>query len=815
MNPKDPFWHVEYDEYVPEEQSLREALSTLGNGYFATRGALEETSDNQFHYPGTYLAGGYNRLETKIAGKVIENEDLVNWPNWMVLKFKPHGGEWFHIDKVKIIEYKQRLDVKKGVLERHILFEDRDKRRTLIESRRMVNMAYEHLAAIQWKLKPVNWSGTITVHSALDGTVINNGVERYSDLSSEHLKIISTDRFDEEGISLLVETKQSSIRMAQSAKTTAHIEGKLIPVERSTIEEDKYIAQELTFPVSENKEVTIEKTVALYTSRDNAISDPLNESKKAIHRADQFDVLAEAHCKAWAEIWKRVDTDMACENDEDQLILRLHIFHLYQTASYNTVELDVGIPSRGWHGEAYRGHILWDELFIFPLLNLSSPELTRALLMYRYRRLPEARYYARANGYEGAMYPWQSGSNGREESQEIHLNPVSGRWIPDNTHLQRHVNSAIVYNIWHYFQSSHDHEFLSFYGAEMILDIAKFWASKCEWDPEKERYVINGVVGPDEYHTSYPNSDNPGVNNNAYTNIMAVYVLKHALHTLELLDSRRHQELKERLQIDKEDIDRWEVIAKKMFIPFLEDGVIISQFEGFEGLRDLDWDKYHEEYGEILRLDRILESEEDDVNNYKAVKQADALMLFYLFSADELTDLINYAGYNFKSKYIPDNIKFYNKITSHGSTLSKLVFSWVMARSHRSQSWHNFRKALVSDFKDIQGGTTSEGIHLGAMAGTVDLIRRCYTGMEVRSDAIWFNPQLPDELEYITFRFKYRCHWILLHLTGNQLTLISDGGWAEEEIKVMIKSEEYHLKQGEKMVFKYSRRKVELTEQEK
>lgn len=809
---KDSSWHIIYDKYVPEKEPLREALCTLGNGYFATRGAFEDSEDDQFHYPGTYLAGGYNRLETGIADHVIENEDLVNWPNWLVLKFKPEGGEWFDIDKVRIINFQQNLDLRHGVLSRTIHFEDQDKRETIIESSRIVHLAFEHIAAIQWKFTPKNWSGKIIVHSALDGSVINNGVARYRDLNSKHFNVLSTGRFDEEGISLQVETKQSKVRMAQSAKVRAYIERKMVPVDRETIEKENYIAQEITFPVEPNKQVKIEKTVSIYTSRDSAISDPLTESKKTIHRAESFDDLFKDHYKAWDEIWNRLDTEITSEKDEDQLLLRLHIFHLHQTASLNTIDQDVGIPSRGWHGEAYRGHILWDELFIFPLLKLTSPELTRSLLMYRYRRLQEARYYAEEKGYEGAMYPWQSGSNGREESQIIHLNPASGRWIPDNTHLQRHVNSAIVYNVWQYFQANNDHEFLAFYGAEIMFDVAKFWASKTTWDSEKEKYVINEVVGPDEYHTKYPNSDQVGINNNAYTNVMAIYVFKHALEAMDHLDNRRRKELCGRLQISKEDIERWISISQNMYIPFHEDGKIISQFEGFEDLQDLDWDKYHEEYGEVLRLDRVLESENDEVSRYKAVKQADVLMLFYLFSSDELVGLMELAGYKFNPKYIPDNIEYYNSITSHGSTLSKLVFSWVMARSHRSESWHNFKTALISDFKDIQGGTTPEGIHLGAMAGTVDLIRRCYTGMEIREDALWFNPQLPEELTYITFRLKFRNHWILLHLTSNKLTLISDGGWEDQKIKVMVKKEKYFLKKGEKKTFRYSKKKVELIE---
>lgn len=811
----DPFWHVVYGDYEPKEESLREALCTLGNGYFATRGAFEDSDDDNIHYPGTYLPFGYNRLDTEISGRIITNEDLVNWPNWLVLKFRIDGGDWINIDQVRIISYEQKLDLQKGYLERYIHFEDNEKRETLLVTKRIVSMAHKHQAAIQWCITPRNWSGTITVHSALDGTVTNNGVARYRDLQSQHLKIIDTHRFNDGGISLEVETVQSKIRMAQSAKTIVEEEGVYVPVKRETVSSEGYIAQELKFPVHKNRPVNVEKIVAIFTSKDTAISDPLTESQTEVHRTESFKQLYEPHCTAWQEIWDRVDTEMDSEKDEDQLILRFHIFHLYQTASLNTIELDVGIPSRGWHGEAYRGHIFWDELFIFPTLNISSPELTRTLLMYRYRRLPEARCNATAKGYKGAMYPWQSGSNGREESQELHLNPQSGNWIPDNTFLQRHVNAAIVYNIWHYYQASNDHEFLVFYGAEMILDIAKFWASKAEWDADKHKYVINEVVGPDEYHTSYPHGDEPGINNNAYTNVMVIYVFKHALETLQLLDNRRKGELMRKLELTKEEIDRWENISRNIFIPFIGGSNIIAQFEGFEDLKELDWEKYHEKHGEILRLDRILESEGGDVNQYKAVKQADVIMLFYLFSSEELISLIRQVGYEFTAEDIPDNIDYYNKITSHGSTLSKVVFSWVLARSDRSKSWHNFQKALMSDFKDIQGGTTSEGIHLGAMAGTVDLIRRCYTGMEIRDNQLFFNPRLPKSLGFITFTFKYRSHWILLHLTAKELQLMCVGGWAPGAVKIGVLGKEFQLNGNKKVTVKYDGDLAKVIEEEK
>jgi alpha,alpha-trehalase len=164
----------------------------------------------------------------------------------------------------------------------------------------------------------------------------------------------------------------------------------------------------------------------------------------------------QGHALAWEHLWRRFEINFEPHDpekgDRTARIVHLYIFHLLQTSSLHTKDLDVGVPSRGWHGEAYRGHIFWDELYIFPLLNYRVPEVTRALLIYRYRRLDAARRAAREAGYRGAMYPWQSGSSGREVTQRLHLNPKSGRWLPDNSHLQRHINAAIAYNLWQYYQ---------------------------------------------------------------------------------------------------------------------------------------------------------------------------------------------------------------------------------------------------------------------------------------------------------------------------------------------------------------------------
>jgi trehalose/maltose hydrolase-like predicted phosphorylase len=327
----------------------------------------------------------------------------------------------------------------------------------------------------------------------------------------------------------------------------------------------------------------------------------------------------------------------------------------------------------------------------------------------------------------------------------------------------------VAYNVWQYYQVTHDVEFMVFYGAELILSVALFWSSLATFNPERQRYEIRGVMGPDEYHERYPDRDELGLDNNAYTNIMAVWVLRRARDVLAILSDLQRGEILRSLEIDAAELARWQDISRRMFVPF-HDG-IISQFEGYEHLKELDWEHYRARYGNIQRLDLILESENDSTNRYKLNKQADVLMLFYLFSAEELRDLFGELGYELDAKMIPRTVAYYDARSSHGSTLSRVVHAWVLARSDRARSATYFAEALQSDVSDIQQGTTAEGIHLGAMAGSVDLLQRVATGIEVTGDVLRFNPRLPEAIARIDMRIRYRGHSLDLHLTHESLTV--------------------------------------------
>jgi beta-phosphoglucomutase family hydrolase len=806
-------WSLVFEDFDQPHEGVREALCTLGNGYFATRGALAWARADGTHYPGTYLAGGYNRLRTDIAGRVVENEDLVNFPNWLALQFRIGDQDWFDVKSVTLLSYRQELDLRRGLLLRSIHFEDAQGRRSLLREQRFISLADMHLGAMELTLTAENWAGPVTIRSGIDGRVVNAGAKLYKNFNGRHLDPLAGEVVGDDSVCLLVRTCQSDIRVAQAARTQAFLDGTLVEVSREAVREAGYIAQEMTIDIAQGQMLVLEKLCCLYTSRDNAISECRLAAEQAVARAGRFEAVMADHLRNWRHLWRRYDVGIQPADPDFKMnvpmLLRLNMFHLLQTVSLQSLGLDIGIPARGWTGEAYQGHIFWDEVFIFPFFNYRVPEITRSLLLYRYRRLGEARAAARSAGHKGAMFPWQSGSDGREETQKFNQNPRSQRWVRDNSYLQRHVGSAIAYNVWQYFQVTHDLEFLRFYGAELILEIALFWSSMAVFNNERGRYEIRGVMGPDEFHDGYPDAATPGVNNNAYTNVMAVWVLCRAMEVLDLLSAMRRHELTRRLDILPAEIARWKDISRKMYVPFHDDG-IISQFEGYDALRELDWEEYQVRYGNIQRLDLILEAENDSPNHYKLSKQADVLMLFYLFSAEELEELFKRLDYPFVYETIPKNVSYYAARSSHGSTLCRVVHAWVLARSDRTRSMTFFTEALQSDVGDIQQGTASEGVHLGAMAGTVDLIQRVSTGIEVKGDVLRLNPELPPEMEGLDMRIRYRGHSIDLQLTREALTIRGYDSQAAP-ISVLVAGKSYEFAGGSTQVFKLGEDEAKLT----
>lgn len=783
----DPRWSLSYSELKPEEEKLRETLCTVGNGYFGTRACFEGERASDNHYPGTYFAGLFNRIPSEVHGKQIYNADFVNCPNWLLTEIKIGNGGYRSLLDMEILSYEQHLNMRDGLMSRSLSVKDRKGRITKVESRLIASMANHHYAALRYSLIPVNYSDQITVRTSLDGTVVNDGVPRYRGLNNKHLTPVRQGALDD-GIMLVVETTQSHVQIAYCAKNIFYEDSTRTAVKRSVRSDPGFVSELLTFKAEEGSVYTIDKLVCMFTSRDENTASPLDAARAGVAQMSSFYALFKKHQSAWRALWN--DADMRIHGDEfAQKVIRLHIYHLLATASPHSALIDVGVPARGLHGEAYRGHVFWDSLFILPFFYRRFPEIARTSIMYRYRRLDAARVYARENGYRGAMFPWQTADDGQEETQVIHYNPVSGKWDPDLSCRQRHVSIAIFYNIWEYYKFSDDSEFLSRYGAEMLLEIARFWASAATKDSANGRYHIRGVMGPDEFHEKYHGAKEGGLNDNAYTNLMVVWVLEKALQLMSELPHATVRRVRDRIGLADDEIKVWRKITRRMYIPITKDG-IIEQFDGYMNLEDIDWEAYRSKYGNIHRMDRILKAEGDSPDKYKVAKQADVLMLFYVLSTADVFRLLRNLGYPVKNKraFLRNNYDYYLQRTSHGSTLSKVVHAAISRDIGRPQDmWRWFVEALESDIYDTQGGTTAEGIHSGVMAGTINIISRVIAGIHFSEDEgkIDVNPALPDHWRRLTFKLLVRGRRYAFDFTAKGVAVVVDTeGESPLEIKL-------------------------------
>ncbi|MFC1478587.1 beta-phosphoglucomutase family hydrolase [Candidatus Margulisiibacteriota bacterium] len=833
-------WNFTYHGFDPDQEKLRETLTTVGNGYFGTRGCFSGTrDDDDTHYPGTYIAGLYNKLPTEVHGKTIYNNDFVNCPNWLLIELAI-GDDDIQPLKTDILSYKHNLNLKDAVVSREIVFKDDKGRVTKISTERIASMDDPHYGAIKYKITPQNYSEKITLRSALNGTVINNGVPRYRSLKSKHITHVRGS-INKNELRLHVRTNKSKVDIYMTAKH--HISrGKIMmskrEAKRSIDKSPRQIAELITFNAKKGSTYSLEKMVSIYTSHDLDIKKPLKASKSALSQVHDYYQLFDNHKNAWRKLWDKADFVIGGDRFSQKAI-RLHVYHLLVSASIHNANIDAGMTARGLHGEAYRGHIFWDELFVFPFFDLHFPEITKSLLMYRYRRLDAARKHAKKNGYEGAMFPWQTADGGEEETQIVHYNPMSGKWDPDLSCHQRHVSIAIAYNVWVYYYCTNDLEFLYKYGAEIMIEITRFWASIAKYDKTDDRYHIHGVMGPDEFHEKYHNSKKPGISDNAYTNIMASWLMHKTVEIVEHIPEDALKKIAKKvrfkyIEVEKWknvisdmpenyfsektmtkmskqvgvafiEIEKWKDIVRKMYVAINKDG-IISQFDGYMDLEELDWAFYREKYKDIHRLDRILKSEDDNPDRYKVAKQADVLMLFYALSPGQVRHVLDIMGYDIGDalEFMKKNYEYYIKRTSHGSTLSHVVHSAILkySHTHKKEMWEWFLSALSSDIIDIQGGTTAEGIHSGVMGGTIDILVKSFSGMSIFKDYIKIEPDLPQHWHNLNYKIIFKGIWISFKINQKTITVKHIGG-TDEKLRVQVGKKNYIIKKQESVKIPY------------
>jgi len=778
-------WHLDYyGQYTGVRNNGQEAMLTVGNGYFGLRGAYVEARADQDNYPGMYVAGVFDQATTKLQDHTVINEDLVNLPNTQFMTFGVDHQTPFTINQHDIQDVYRSLDLHTGILTVSMIIQLASGHLLHVQSQKLANMHDWHRYAIRYAITPMNFAGSIQVYADLDGSVVNGNVSRYNGFNQHHLQTLGIESRTNEAY-LSGQTNTSKITYTLGAKLTSPELDTSTAVKMTN--QPQGIRQTVSFNVQAGKTYTFDKNVVIRTSNEQA-TDDLPAINQELAQAS-FEDTVKSNRTYWQACW--ADADIQIQGDiTSQRLTRVNIYHsLVSAAAIESGRLDASVGARGLHGEAYRGHVFWDEMFILPFYCLHRPQLARQLLMYRYRRLPAARQNAQSAGYAGAMYPWQSAHVGDEQSQIVHLNPITNTWDPDNSRLQRHVSLDIAYNVWFYYHTTNDQDFLAKYGLEMLLSIAKFWISKATYDDSTGRYNIAGVMGPDEFHENYPNAKEPGLKNNAYTNIMVTWLFDTLSKLRQQLPAATYQKAADAAQFDHQLTTKMTTISHKLTLEINRSG-IIAQFEGYFKLPTLDFRAYRQKYGDISRMDRILKAAGKTPDAYQVAKQADTLMAFYNFDVPTVQKLIEMLGYRLPKEYLTHNIQYYLDRTTHGSTLSRIVYAVLnQLDENYDQAWTLFSEALFSDYYDIQGGTTAEGIHLGVMGATLTLTTRNFGGVRMLGDHLQVNPQLPEQWTGLQFKHTFRGTHYHFTITHQKVVVTAD-----QAQPITIMGQSYQLK---------------------
>ncbi len=731
---EDELWLIKETEWVKNLQSIRESQFSLGNGYIGCRGVLEEIPYDAA--PGTYIAGVYDRMSSQVA-------ELVNLPNPFNFKFTVEG-EKIDVVAMDVLEYRRVLNLRKGLLLRHTMFQNSRKSRFDYHSLRFLSMDNKNIGAMQIVLTSLDEDCYVDVATGIDTSVYNAGV--LTEGRKRHFRVRELTQKMNAG-HIVVETIEKKHLVVYWAGFYYEKGG------RKTFAKDNIFRLKLrkNRPVVFTKIFYIErfsyKDNSSYYKRYRDIS--FKRFYKYFHSS--FDSLIDRHIKAWEKLWKRAD--IIIEGTADiQRNLRFNIYHMLICGCNNKGFSSIG--ARTLSGEGYRGHIFWDaEIFLMPFYLFVMPQVARNMLMYRYLRLPKARQLAEKAGYRGAMFPWESADTGEEETPSW-AKDIDGSIIKIYTHkMEHHITADIAYAAYKYFNITGDKAFMEMYGYELIFECARFWASRVE--PDKNgRYHIYKVIGPDEFHVD--------VDDNAYTNVMAKFNLSCAyrlLFAFKKESPKKAASLMRKLNLTLKEARQWKRIASSIYLP-MNKKRIIEQFRGYFRLKKVFWDKTDE--NGIPIISGKLKSR--NFSRTQLIKQADVLMFLYL-----LSDVFSY-----RTK--KNNYDFYIKRVLHRSSLSPSIHA-VMACicGYMQQAYNLFNLSLRTDISNIYGNT-SEGIHAACLGGTWQAVVFGFGGISFKKDKIFINPKMPCTWSRMIFSLLIKGDVVKLELANNivRIKVLSD-----------------------------------------
>ncbi len=706
-------WRIIEEKFEPEKQHTRETVFTIGNGYLGTRGTFEES------YPGEMAATLVHGVFDQAP---LVHSELVNTPNWTSFQLFANGERFRLVDDSHTIAYRRELDLGNGVLSRRMTWQLKSGQKLEIFIERFASLADIHLLCVCFKVKSIDFTGRLEFRAALFGHADNTGLL--------HWDWLDQGQIDTQNAFILRQPRQSKINLFEAFHLGLS-DGKAATYEYwDSIWSPELVAR---VEIQPGQEVAAEKIVSVYTSREspNLKEAGLKKLEEAVKQG--YQTLRAANQRAWEREWEQCNITIAGD-DEVDLALRYYIFELLIAAPRYDDRVSIGAKSLSGFG--YRGHVFWDtETFILPFFIYTRPEIARNLLLYRYNTLPAAREKAHQSGFEGAMYAWESAASGEENTP---------RWVsgPDGKALVRiwtgdieiHISADIAFAVYQYWQVSGDDEFMRDYGAEIILDTARFWASRAEWAPDQDRYELNDVIGPDEYHEH--------IDNNMFTIEMARWNLKIAFQVLDWLRQTapdKARDLETSLDLKKSRLNHWKDVIAKLYNSFDTETRLYEQFEGYFQRKDIDLQSFEPRKRSMQALLGI-----EPVQEYQVIKQPDVLMLLYMLG-EEVDRRVLEANYAY---YTPRTDISYG--SSLGPAIQALLAAWL---GDLEGAYRLFRMAVNTDLVD-ERGNSPEGIHAATAGGVWQACVLGFAGLKISGDGPSVNPNLPPHWKRLKFRIK-------------------------------------------------------------
>lgn len=744
-------WKIIEEGFDKEYSQVSESIFSLGNEYMGVRGYFEEgySGDSLI---GSYFNGVYESKEVQESsykGIIKDTEFMVNSVDWLYIRIRIDDEE-LDLNKSSIEDFRRELDLKTGILNRSFIWNTNSGKKVKLIFERFLSMKEVNIGCQKIIMIPLNFTGKASIISGLDFSNLHES-------AGENFWTCINKESNENSVSIL----GSTINTMKKVFSTCSFKCKYN--KQDDIYDEKKVLKKFEIELTNGKEFVFSKIVNNIAKKfdDDISHDKFNLNiEEAKDRIDllSYEILKEESIKWWNNIWK--DSDIFIDGDElNQQGIRFCIFQMHQT--YQGAEKGSVIGAKGLTGEAYSGNSFWDtEAYCLPFYIFNNLNAAKQLLEFRYITLPEAKKRAIELDCKGAFYP---------------IATISGReccslW--QHASLQLQASTAVAYGVWHYENVTGDEEYVFEIGVPILVEISRMLSTRGDWNADKTHYGYYGVMGPDEFQMM--------VNNNFYTNYMGKVTLEYTLDVLNRLKNNNlnlYMSKVSELEISDEEINEWDIISKKMYIPIEEKTKIFEQHEGYFTLPYVDINKIPIEDFPLYNnwtYDRIYRN--------SMIKQPDVLMAMFLYNS------------KFSEEELRSNYEYYEPRCIHESSLSPSIHSILASQLKKHKEAYDFFGFATRMDLDNYNRNTNEGLHTTSIAAAWMNIIYGFGGMRSDKKILSFNPTIPKVWNKYSFRINYKNDVIIVEVNKDNVILFTLNGRKIEvevygEVKILSDKE--------------------------